>query len=140
MFLCRRWLLTTQFCQPIYGLVLDEEVASGRLQLPGYSDPVRRHAWSRAMWIGPARGSMDEQKEAAAAKTRIEIGVSNAAMETAAMNGEDWSDVNAQRAREIDIMRANGTYIDPTSVIIKSTSDGAATKPSETPDAPEDTP
>ncbi|TAA18207.1 phage portal protein [Pseudoxanthomonas winnipegensis] len=113
MFLCRRWLLTTQFCQPIYGLFLDEEVASGRLALPGYADPTRRHAWSRALWIGPARGSMDEQKEASAAKTRIEIGVSNKAMETAAMSGEDWQAVNAQRAREVAIERANGTYVAP---------------------------
>lgn len=109
-FSLRRWVLVQQFCQPIYGLFLDEEVAAGRLRLPGYGDPVRRAAWSRALWIGPARGSMDEQKEAGAAKTRIEIGVSNAAMETAAMNGEDWSTVNAGRAREIAQMKANGTW------------------------------
>ncbi|TAA45655.1 phage portal protein [Pseudoxanthomonas winnipegensis] len=129
MFLCRRWLLTTQFCQPIYNLFLDEEVASGRLMLPGYGDPTLRHAWSRALWIGPARGSMDEQKEASAAKTRIEIGVSNEAMETAAMNGEDWSAVNAQRARELAIKRANGTYVAPTNNSAKSstTDDGTGT-------------
>lgn len=106
----RRWWLVQQFCQPVYNLFLDEEVAAGRLRLPGYGDPIRRAAWRRALWIGPARGSMDEQKEAGAAKTRIEIGVSNAAMETAAMNGEDWSTVNAQRAREIAAMKANGTW------------------------------
>lgn len=101
MFMGRRWMLTTQFCQPVYGLVVDELVASGRVRLPGYADPARRHAWTRALWMGPARGSMDEEKEARAAKTRIEIGVSNEAMETAAMNGEDWSTVIQQRAREI---------------------------------------
>ena len=108
MFMGRRWTLTTQFCQPVYGLVIDEAVASGRLRLPGYGDPARRHAWLRALWMGPARGSMDEEKEARAAKTRIEIGVSNEAMETAAMNGEDWNTVIQQRAREVAYRRELG--------------------------------
>jgi lambda family phage portal protein len=106
----RRWFLVQQFCQPIYGLHLDEEVASGRLSLPGYSDPIKRRAYSRAMWIGPARGSMDEYKEAKAAEVRIDIGVSNEAMETAAMTGEDWNTVYKQRAREIAQRRTDNTY------------------------------
>ncbi|WP_238319526.1 phage portal protein [Xanthomonas maliensis] len=106
----RRWYLVQQFCQPLYALHIDEEVAAGRLVLPGYGDPIRRRAWTRALWIGPARGSMDEQKEAGAAKTRIEIGVSNEAMETAAMNGEDWNAVYAQRVREVNRRRADGLY------------------------------
>ncbi|RWU12459.1 phage portal protein [Xanthomonas phaseoli] len=106
----RRWYLVQQFCQPLYALHIDEEVAAGRLVLPDYGDPIRRRAWTRALWIGPARGSMDEQKEAGAAKTRIEIGVSNEAMETAAMNGEDWNAVYAQRVREVNRRRADGLY------------------------------
>lgn len=108
----RRWALTTQFCQPIYGLWMDEEVATGRISLPGYGDPMKRRAYSRALWIGPARGSMDENKEAQAAGKRIEIGVSNESIETAAMTGEDWSAVNAGRAREIAKKKANGTWVD----------------------------
>lgn len=114
MFMCRRWQLTQQFCQPIYGLHLDEEVASGRLVLPGYGEPARRHAWSRAIWVGPARGSMDEDKEARAAKTRIDIGVSNEAAETAAMTGEDWNTTYAQRLREINRRKQDGTWFPPT--------------------------
>lgn len=107
----RRWALVQQFCQPIYGLWLDEEVASGRIGLPGYADPVRRRAYSRALWIGPARGAMDEEKEARAAELRIKIGVSNEAMETAAMSGEDWKTVHAQRQREI-VARRKGETLD----------------------------
>lgn len=109
----RRWCLTQQLCQPIYGLFLDEEVASGRIRLPGYGDPLRRHAYSKALWIGPARGAMDELKEAQAAKTRIEAGVSNEAIETASMQGEDWDSVHAQRAREVRVRKAAGTWIPP---------------------------
>ncbi|HVI60123.1 MAG TPA: phage portal protein [Luteimonas sp.] len=104
----RRWTLVQQFCQPVYNLLIDEGVASGRLRLPGYDDPIRRRAWCTALWIGPARGSMDEAKEANAAKTRIEIGVSNESIETAAMAGEDWHQVIRQRANEVAFRRANG--------------------------------
>jgi lambda family phage portal protein len=109
----RRWALTQQFCQPVYGLRIDEEVASGRLVLPGYADPIRRRAYTRALWIGPARGSMDEEKEAKAAGKRIEIGVSNEAIETAAMVGEDWHAVHAQRVREVEQRKRDGTWVSP---------------------------
>lgn len=109
----RRWALVQQFCAPVYGLWMDEEVAAGRLNLPGYADPVKRRAYARALWIGPARGSMDELKEAKAAQARIEAGVSNETIETAAMTGEDWATVHAQRAREIATKKRYGTYIDP---------------------------
>lgn len=105
----RRWMLVQQLCQPMYGLLLDEAVAAGRLSLHNYADPIMRRAWSRALWIGPARGAMDEHREAQAAKTRIEIGISNETMETAAMTGEDWNAVYAQRARELARRRADGS-------------------------------
>jgi len=110
-YITRRWALTQQMCQPIYGLRIDEEVASGRITLPGYADPIRRRAYTRSIWIGPARGAMDELKEAMAAGKRIEIGVSNEAMETASMAGEDWNAVYQQRRREINQRKADGTYI-----------------------------
>jgi len=132
----RRDLLVEQFCQPIYGLWMDEEVASGRLSLPGYGDPIRRRAWSNAIWIGPARGSMDEFQEARAAKERINIGVSNEAIETAQMTGESWDSVYAQRLREINRRKADGTYTSgpPTETVRVS----PVTDPSATPKTPSD--
>jgi len=109
-YLVRRTALVVQFCQPLYGLWMDEEVASGRLSLPGYADPIRRRAWSNAIWIGPARGAMDELKEAQAAGKRIEIGVSNEAMECAAMSGESRDQVYAQQVREINQRKADATW------------------------------
>jgi lambda family phage portal protein len=109
----RRWVLVQQFCQPIYNLFIDEEVAAGRLRLPGYADPIKRRAYTRALWIGPARGAMDELKEAQAAKTRIEAGISNETIETAAMAGEDRDAVYARRLREINQRKADGTFFPP---------------------------
>lgn len=96
----RRWFVVQQFCQPIYQLWFDEAVARGRIPVSGYTDPVRRAAYTSAVWVGPARGSMDEEKEARAAKFRIEAGVSNETIETAAMTGEDWRRVYDTRRRE----------------------------------------
>lgn len=101
MYLIRRWQRIQQFCQPIYALWFDEEVARGNIKATGYSDPLRRAAYTRATWTGPARGSMDEEAEANAAAKRIETGVSNETIECAAMTGEEWSTVFAQRQREV---------------------------------------
>lgn len=129
MFLTRRWWLVQQFCQPIYALLIDEEVASGRVTLPGYDDPALRRAWQRAIWTGPAKGSMDEEKEARAAKTRIEIGVSNEQIEAAAMTGQDRDAVYAQRVREVQQRKADGLWSEP-----NTTNTDANTNATTTPD------
>jgi capsid protein len=83
-------------------------VARGLIELPGYHDPARRKAYCQALWIGPARGAIDELKEANAAGKRIEIGVSNETLETAAMTGEPWQQVYRQRVREVAQRRGDG--------------------------------
>lgn len=104
----RRYWLTCDFCQPSRELIIDEAVARGMIELPGYSDPIKRRAYVQALWIGPARGAIDELKEAKAAKARIDAGVSNETLETAAMTGEPWAMVINQRAREMAQRKAFG--------------------------------
>ena len=134
-YIFRRANLVMQFCQPIYGLWMDEEVAAGRLKLPGYADPIRRRAWSSASWIGPARGAMDELKEAQAAQMRIQIGVSNEAMECAAMSGESRDTVYDQQVREINQRKADGTWeMRPTATV----RDTPLVDPNVNPDTPSD--
>ncbi|AFC85458.1 phage portal protein, lambda family [Frateuria aurantia DSM 6220] len=109
----RRWWLVCDFCQPAYELFIDEAVARGRIHLPGYADPAQRRAYTRAIWIGPARGAIDELKEARAAQARIDAGVSTETMETMAMSGESWEEVIQQRGREMERRRQLG-LIPPT--------------------------
>lgn len=116
----RRWWLVCDFCQPSRELIIDEAVARGLIQLPGYSDPARRKAYCQAIWIGPARGAIDELKEANAAGKRIEIGVSNETLETAAMTGEPWQNVIRQRAREVIYRKDNGLPSSPKAEIVES--------------------
>lgn len=104
----RRWWLVCDFCQPSYELLIDEAVARGRINAPGYSDPARRRAYTRAIWIGPAKGAIDELKEANAAGKRIEIGVSNETIEAAAMTGETWQQIYRQRKREVQQRQRDG--------------------------------
>lgn len=109
----RRWWLTCDFCQPSRELIIDEAVARGLIDLPGYADPAKRKAYCMALWIGPARGAIDELKEANAAGKRIDIGISNETLETAAMTGEPWQQVYRQRVREVRQRRADGLYTLP---------------------------
>lgn len=100
-FVMRRQWLAQHLCQPVYEAFLWEAVLSGRIQAPGFiSDPLRRKAYCGALWIGPAKGMINEQAEVAAAGERIAIGVSNCAIETAQLTGGDWDRVHAQRVKE----------------------------------------
>ncbi|WP_109512575.1 phage portal protein [Pseudomonas ovata] len=109
----RRWWLACDFCQPSRELIIDEAVARGLIDLPGYAEPAKRKAYCKSIWIGPARGAIDELKEANAAGKRIEIGVSNEDLETAAMTGEPWQQVFRQRVREVTQRRAAGMHALP---------------------------
>ena len=104
----RRWWLIQQFCQPVYELFIDEQVAGGHIDLPGYADPALRAAYCKAHWIGSARGAMDELKEAQAAAARVALGVSNMTMETMSMTGEDYEEVTRKRADEIALQDSLG--------------------------------
>lgn len=103
-----RKLLTTYLCQPVFELFLDELVASGRLELPGYRDFMARKAYSKASWIGPARGSVDELKEVAAAEKKIEIGISTRKKEAEEVQEEDWYEVHKQLVVEEQMRKRDG--------------------------------
>lgn len=109
----RRWWLVQQFCHPLYCLWFAEAVARGKLKVTGYEDPRRQAAYHKAVWIGPSRGAMQEKDEVGAARERIDAGFSNETIETAAITGEDWRTVYAQRRRELKRRKADGTELRP---------------------------
>jgi len=100
-FLTRRKWVATQFCQPVYEMVITEAIAKGYLDAPGFfSDPFVRAAYLGAEWIGPPRGQIDQLKEIRAADYRVKLGVSTLEEETAAITGGNWETKHTQRARE----------------------------------------
>lgn len=137
LYLKRRGERTQQFYHPVYCLWFDLAVAKGRIKVSDYGDPKIRAAYTRAIWTGPARGSMDELKEAQAQSERIKNGTSNRTIETAAASGNDYWSVQETAAREVKKGRADGTIAEDKPAVPGF---GAPAKkaPSEPPEDPED--
>ena len=96
----RKWI-ATQFCQPVYEMVITEAIAKGFLEAPGFfADPFVRAAYLGADWIGPPRGQIDQLKEIRAAEHRVRLGVSTLEEETAIITGGSWEVKHTQRVRE----------------------------------------
>lgn len=56
----------SDFDNPIYEMWLSEEIASGRIQAPGFSDPLLREAWLNCEWNGVPMPNIDPLKSAQA--------------------------------------------------------------------------
>ena len=111
----RKWM-ASQFCQPIYEMVITEAIARGYLEAPGFfSDPFVRAAYLGAEWIGPPRGQIDQLKEIRAAAYRVNLGVSTLEEETAQITGGSWETKHIQRAKEHQL-RTEAGLIETTTI------------------------
>ena len=108
-FSARRKWLATQLCQPIYEMVITEAVAKGILKAPGFfSNSTIRSAYLGAEWIGPPRGQIDQLKEVRAANTRVTMGISTLAEETAMLTGGDFERKYPQILKEYKLKQEAG--------------------------------
>lgn len=97
----RRQFLIGGLCQPAYADVLSESVARGLIEAPGFFDSeLMRRAWLGASWTGDPMPQLDPLKEVAAAKMRIDIGVSTIDRESMELNGSTFEENHQQRAKE----------------------------------------
>ncbi len=97
----QRESFVADFCQPVYEEWFAEAVARGRINAPGFfDDPAIRNAYTRCIWNGPARTSLNPAQEVTAAKERVEMGFSTAEQETAQMTGGDYRQNIKQRVTE----------------------------------------
>lgn len=108
-FSARKGSFAAQYTGPIYAAWLEEAIDIGRIRLPAGAPPfeTRRSAYCRADWIGPGRGWVDPQKEADAAATRLDAGLSTLERECAEQ-GLDWKSVALQRGRERRFLNDQG--------------------------------
>lgn len=74
-----------RFCKPIFKLWMEIEKIPADVQ-----------SSIKTIWVGPARGSIDEEKEVRAAEKRIVLGLSTRQKECEEMTGTDWLDNNNQ--------------------------------------------
>ncbi|MBP0439913.1 hypothetical protein [Tianweitania sediminis] len=95
----RSWL-KTQWLDVVYVLWLEEAVAKGTVDAPGFYE--RRGAWTRSKWIFDGKGWLDPVREAQASQLRIASGISTFEQ------GLDWEEVFEQCAAEQARMRELG--------------------------------
>lgn len=103
----RRIWLSGRFCQVVYEWFIQEAVATGRLEAPGFfEDPMIAQAYCGAEWIGPARMSLDPLKESNADKQDIELGVKTREQVCMERTGGEFEKKNTQLGKE-ELMRKN---------------------------------
>lgn len=108
-FRLRREFLAQMFCAPVYEAWLEEAIARGRVDAPGFfDDPAIRRAYLQAEWIGDSPGQIDPVKEVQAAEKRLQIGVSTLADETLLLTGKVWEDQHRQQVKERQMRERDG--------------------------------
>jgi lambda family phage portal protein len=108
-FRLRREFLAQTFCAPVYEAWLEEAIARGRVDAPGFfDDPAIRRAYLQAEWIGDSPGQIDPVKEVQAAEKRLQIGVSTLADETLLLTGKVWEDQHRQQVKERQMRERDG--------------------------------
>lgn len=96
-----RNLVRVQLCNPAVSEFMSEAVARGRLSLPGYfEDSRRRLAYEQGEWAGSGMGSLDPQRDIAAARDRIVTGISDLEKECLSYDGSNYKAVLRQRGKE----------------------------------------
>lgn len=91
MYKTRRAWFVSDFCTPIFEEWMDEAVAKGYIQAPGYfENKLIRKAYLGCEWYGPTQGQLDPLKEVTAAKLKVEEGFSTRTKEAAEMNGTNY--------------------------------------------------
>jgi len=107
------WLIG-RFCRPVWNMVFEEAVLTGRIALPkgapGFYDAMAEY--TNCTWVGPERTNVDPVKEMVADVMGLNAGVSTLA-DIAAKKNKDWEQQAAQRSREKQTFRALGLNPDP---------------------------
>lgn len=107
-FMTRRKWLSDNLCDPIYESFIYEAVLLGRIHAPGFiEDPAIRRAYLGTVWIGPAKGQIDEMKAVNAATARIDEGLSTRSDEAATL-GKDFDVMHKQRVKEERMRKSGG--------------------------------
>lgn len=101
--LLRMWRanLVAQSLHPIYTAWLGEEIAAGRVNLPGWSDPRMRAAWVAGRWNGTPLPNIDPGVTAKAHKLEVELGATNLDAIARDTNGSDGAANRAKLTRQL---------------------------------------
>lgn len=80
---------------------LSGEIAAGRIQAPGWADPILKAAWLLGVWIGKPLPDIDPLKTMQAKEKAIELAFSDLDRESVLYNGSSGKANRAKLARQI---------------------------------------
>ena len=95
-----RYETAVDYLDYVFEAWLSEEIAAGRITLPGWSDPVLRAAWLAGYWRGKAMPNIDPARTAAADKIYAELGAQTLDHISYEHNGSDGSTNRERLKRE----------------------------------------
>lgn len=105
----RRAWLAASFCQPIYEAWLEEAIARGHVDAPGFDeDPLLRMAYCGATWVGDSMGQVDPLKETSAWKMAVDNCFATKDQATSALFGGDFARNVETRGQEAAQEKAAG--------------------------------
>lgn len=76
------------------------EIAAGRIQAPGWSDPILRAAWLHCSWRGAPIPDIDPSKTAKARRENLSLGLTTGEREARDLNGSDAESNRTQLEHE----------------------------------------
>jgi capsid protein len=81
--------MASDYLNPVYESWLSEEIASGRVRAPGWSDPRMREAWLSCGWSGIPMPNIDPSKTAKADEIYVKMGAQHLDQVAHNHNGSD---------------------------------------------------
>jgi len=81
--------MADDFLNPTFESWLSEEIALGRIQAPGFSDPILKEAWLDCRWIGAPMPNIDPMRTAKADMAYVELGAQDLDRVAQNFNGSD---------------------------------------------------
>lgn len=87
-----RMEIATDLLNEVYEAWVSGEIAAGRLEAPGWSDPRLRAAWLQVNWIGAPEPDIDPSRQADAIGKYLDMGLTNREREARKLNGTSFND------------------------------------------------
>jgi lambda family phage portal protein len=92
--------MASDFLNPVYEAWLSGEIAAGRVQAPGFSDPRLREAWLKNTWIGAPLPNIDPMRTAKADQLYAEMGAQDLDRVSQQLNGSSGKANRAKLRRQ----------------------------------------
>ena len=99
--------MDADFIAPVYEMWLSEEIAAGRIQAPGWSDPLLRDAWLSHGLIAAPMPNIDPMKTAKADETYVGMGATTLDRVARELNGSSGKANRQKITREFSELPAS---------------------------------